>query len=145
VRSTSDAPSNPGETVMRRYLLEVVAGRDLDVLDELVHEDMTDHTAVAAGWGDGRPGLERHLAYFHRALGDVEVEIERLIASGDEVVAIWRVRGTHTGELFGVQATGRRLSYRNVSVFTLRDGKVADYTGVWDGLAAVGQMTRPDR
>jgi len=136
--------SERAAVVMRRYLLDVVAGGDLSALDELAHHDMTDHTAVSAGWGDGRQGLERHLEYFRSALTDIEVEVERVIASADEVVGLWRVRGTHVGELFGVQATGRTLEYRNASVFRLRDGKIADYTGVWDGLAAVRQMKKPE-
>lgn len=101
---------------------------------------MVDHTAVAAGWGSGRQGLEKHVRYFRRVVPDLEVIVERIIASDDEVVGIWRVAGTHSGELFGIAATGRRLEYTNASVFRLRDGKIADYTGVWDALTAVRQM-----
>lgn len=129
--------------VMRRYLVEVVGAGDLALLAELAHPDMTDHTAIAAGWGSGREGLERHVTSFRSAMTDLEIEIERLVAASDEVAAIWRVTGTHVGELFGVEPTGRRVSYRNASVFRLRDGRIDDYVGVWDGLTAVRQMTRP--
>lgn len=126
--------------VMRRYLTEVVADGKLDVLDEIADEEMVDHTAVAAGWGRGRAGLVKHVTYFRRVVEDPEVTVERIIASDDEVVGIWRVRGTHVGELFGIPATGRTLDYANASVFRVEDGKIVDYTGVWGALEAVQQM-----
>lgn len=126
--------------VMRRYLTEVVAQGKLDVLEEIAAEDVIDHTAVAAGWGHGRAGLVRHVTYFRRVVEDLEVDVERLIASDDEVVGIWRVRGTHVGELFGVPATGRTLDYVNASIFRVEDGRIVDYTGVWGALEAVQQM-----
>jgi steroid delta-isomerase-like uncharacterized protein len=126
--------------VMRRYLTEVVAGGDLSLLDDLAAEDMVDHTAVAAGWGTGRDGLRRHVTYFREVLADLTVTVERVIASADEVVGIWRVGGVHAGDLFGHPATGRRLEWTNASVFRLRDGRIVDYTGVWGALDAVRQM-----
>jgi len=126
--------------VMRRYLTEVVAGGDLSVLDEIAAPDMVDHTAVAAGWGTGREGLVRHVTYFRETLPDLVVRIDRIIASDDEVVGIWRVSGTHRGPLFGYAATGRRLEWSNASVFRLAAGQIVDYTGVWGALEAVHGM-----
>jgi steroid delta-isomerase-like uncharacterized protein len=126
--------------VMRRYLTEVVAGGDLSVLTEIAAPDMVDHTAVAAGWGTGREGLVRHVTYFRGTLPDLVVSIERVIASEDEVVGIWRVSGTHRGPLFGYPATGRRLEWSNASIFRLADGRIVDYTGVWGALEAVHGM-----
>jgi predicted ester cyclase len=126
--------------VMRRYLTEVVAGGDLSVLDEIAATDMVDHTAVAAGWGTGRQGLVRHVTYFRDTLPDLAVSIERIIASDDEVVGVWRVSGTHRGPLFGFPATGRRLEWSNASVFRLAGDKIVDYTGVWGALEAVHGM-----
>jgi predicted ester cyclase len=126
--------------VMRRYLTEVVAGGDLSVLEEIAAPDMVDHTAVAAGWGTGRDGLVRHVTYFRETLPDLVVGIERIIASDDEVVGIWRVSGTHRGPLFGYAATGRHLEWSNASVFRLTGDKIVDYTGVWGALEAVHGM-----
>lgn len=126
--------------VMRRYLTEVVGEGNLALLDEIAAPDMVDHTAVAAGWGTGRAGLVRHVTYFRETLPDLSVTIERLIASAEEVVGIWRVSGTHRGALFGYPATGRRLEWSNASVFRVADGKITDYSGVWGALEAVQGM-----
>ncbi|HEY3977234.1 MAG TPA: ester cyclase [Streptosporangiaceae bacterium] len=126
--------------VMRRYLTEVVQGGQLGVLAEIAAEDMVDHTAVAAGWGTGRPGLVQHVTYFRQAVGDLAVRVDRVIASPDEVVGVWRAAGTHRAALFGYPATHRRLEWSNASIFRLRDGKIVDYAGVWGALEAVQGM-----
>jgi predicted ester cyclase len=126
--------------VMRRYLMEVVVGGDLAVLSEIAAPEMVDHTAVAAGWGTGREGLIRHVTYFRGTLSDLAVSIERIVASDDEVVGIWRVSGTHSGPLFGYPATGRRLEWSNASIFRLAEDRIVDYTGVWGALEAVHGM-----
>jgi predicted ester cyclase len=125
---------------MRRYLTEVVAGGDLSVLDDIAAPDMVDHTAVAAGWGAGREGLVRHVTYFRATLPDLTVSVERIVASDDDVVGVWRVSGTHRGPLFGYAATGRRLEWSNASIFRLAEGRIVDYTGVWGALQAVQGM-----
>lgn len=130
--------------VMRRYLTEVVANGDLSVLDDIAAPEMVDHTAVAAGWGTGRAGLVRHVSYFRETLADLAVSIERIVASDDEVVGIWRVSGTHRGPLFGYAATGRRLEWSNASIFRVAADKIVDYSGVWGALEAVqGMGVRP--
>jgi steroid delta-isomerase-like uncharacterized protein len=128
------------EEVMRLYLTEVGEKGDIDLLKEIAAEDMVDHTAVAAGLGTGRAGLENHVRYFRQCVPDGQVTIERIIASQDEVVGVWRVRGTHSANLFGVPATGKVIEWTNVSIFRLKDGKIIDYTGVWGSLEAVQQM-----
>jgi len=140
----SQTTRTPAE-VMRLYLEEVVARGNLALLDEIAAEDMVDHIAVAAGWGPGRQGLVKHASYFRSVMGDLQVDVERIVASADEVVGMWRARGTHQGNLFGLAATGRALDYHNASFFKVRNGQVIDYTGVWGGLDAVTQMGVPIR
>lgn len=129
--------------VMRLYLERVVGAGEIDLLDEIAHEDMIDETAVSVGWGPGRRGLRRHVKYFRSAVPDPAVQIETLVEQADRVVGMWRVTGTHAGELFGVEATRRPLDYRNVSIFYVRESQIVHYTGVWGALDAVRQMGVP--
>ena len=128
------------EEVMRLYLTEVGQQGKLELLEEIAAEDMVDHTAVAAGLGTGRAGLEGHVRYFRQCFPDLQVTIERIIASQDEVVGVWRARGTHSEFLFGVPATGKVIEWTNASIFRLKDGKIIDYTLVIGALEAVEQM-----
>ena len=131
------------EEVMRIYITEVGAQGKLELLEDIAAEDMVDHAAIAMGWGPGRSGLEQHVKYFREALSDLEIDLERVIASADEVVGVWRVRATHSGEFFGVPPTGKTLEWTNASIFRLKDGKIIDYTVVAGALEAVMQMGVP--
>lgn len=125
---------------MVAYLKQVVEEGDIDLLDQIAAEDMVDETAIEVGWGPGRRGLIRHVRYYRNAMEGLRVDVERIIASDDEVVGIWRARGIDASNLFGVPASRRPLDYRNASVFRIRDGQIVHYTGVWAALDAVRQM-----
>ncbi len=124
------------ETVMRRYLTEVVAQGKYELIAELAAEDMVDHTQTIPG----RAGLEHHVRGFRESRPDVEVQVERIIASDDEAVGIWTWRARHSHEMFGVPATGRSVECRVASVFRLKDGMLVDYEVFADALGAVRQM-----
>jgi predicted ester cyclase len=40
--------------------------------------------------------------------------------------------GTHQGEIFGVPPTGRRVSWRQVHIGRIQDGRMAEHWGVSD-------------
>lgn len=122
--------------VMRRYLEEVVGAGMLELIPELAAEDMEDHSNDIPG----RAGLEAHVTRFRQSIPDVEVTVLRIIASFDDVVGVWRWRGTHSAELFGVPATGRALDVTIASIFKMRHGKIVDYMVVAGALQAVQQM-----
>jgi steroid delta-isomerase-like uncharacterized protein len=125
--------------VMRTYLEEVVGKRRYELIPQLAAEDMIDHTQPVKG----RQGLFNHVQTFHETFPDVTIEVKRIIASDDEVVGVWRLKGTHSQELFGVPATGKTLEFDVASIFKLRDGMLVDYTLVAGGLEAAIQMGIP--
>lgn len=117
--------------VMRRYLTEVVAQGKLELIDELAAEDMVDHTQSIPG----RAGLVAHVRGFRDRNRDLELNVERIIASDDEVVGIWTWRATHSTDMYGVPATGRKIEVRVASIFRLRAGMLVDYEVISDALA----------
>jgi len=75
-----------------------------------------------------------------QAFPDLKVNIQSIIAEGDEVVVRWTASGTHRGEFLGTRATGRTVPITNVDIFTLKDGKIVsvqshpDAAGVLEAL-----------
>lgn len=124
------------EEVMRRYLSEVLIGRKLEVIKEIAAEDVWDHTQPEPG----REGLERHAGGFLAAIPDVQIVIDHIVADEDTAVGIWTWRGTPVVQFFGVPPAGRQVECRVASIFQIRDGLLADYRVIADGLATVRQM-----
>ncbi|MYJ74771.1 MAG: ester cyclase [Gammaproteobacteria bacterium] len=124
------------EEVMRRYLTEVVGEGKLELIDELAAEDMVDHTQTIPG----RAGLVAHVKSFRERNRDVELNVERIIASDDEVVGIWTWRATHSTDMYGVPPLGAKLEVRVASIFRLRDGMVIEYEVISDALTGFRRM-----
>jgi len=55
--------------------------------------------------------------------------IDELIAEGDRVMARWTFYGTHEGELAGLPATHKRVTYSGINIFRIADSKIAE---IWD-------------
>jgi predicted ester cyclase len=71
-------------------------------------------------------GARQFLALFNAAFLDIRHTIEDLIAEEDKVAVRLVVRGTHTGDLFGVPATGREVTVEQQAIVRVAGGKVAE-------------------
>ena len=65
------------------------------------------------------------LVRLRRAFSDIQYRVDDAIVTGDRAVIRWETRGTHQGEYLGVPATGRAVSYSGITLFELRDGRIA--------------------
>jgi predicted ester cyclase len=50
------------------------------------------------------------------------------------------IRGTHTGELLGLPATGRRLEVVGVDMVRVRDGRIVEHRGLTDTVGLMRQL-----
>ncbi|CAD5989999.1 ester cyclase [Agreia sp. COWG] len=95
---------------------------------EFLSVDYINHNAVVA---DGREANRQFWATFFTGLPDVAVTMEDLIVSEDRVVGRFVYRGTHTGELMGIPATGAEVEMRSIDIWRVRDGLFVEH---WDEL-----------
>jgi steroid delta-isomerase-like uncharacterized protein len=63
------------------------------------------------------------------AFPDWHWEMRHILVDGDDVVVHFTVTGTHRGTFRGNEATGRRVSVSEFTLYHLEDGKFAE---VWD-------------
>ena len=123
--------SEENKAMARRFYDEVINGRNLDALDELVADDFVEHEALP-GMPTDREAPRQFFGMLHAAVPDLQVELADLIAEGDKVVARAVARGTHEGELMGMPGTGRRFEMAWIDIVTVRDGKATEHWGVTD-------------
>ena len=60
----------------------------------------------------------------HQAITNRTNTITRLIGDGDTVAALVRVTGTHSGNLYGIAATGKSFAIASSAIFKLENGKI---------------------
>jgi predicted ester cyclase len=59
----------------------------------------------------------------------VDGESVALVADGDRVVHHSFSRMRHTGDAFGVAATGRELTFHSLEIWRVADGKIVEHWG----------------
>ena len=127
------------KAVIRRLFDEVYNGQNFDVLDELVAENVVNHSATA----EHKYGIEgfRHVMEWGCALmPDGRYELLDMIAEGEMVACRVRVSGTMQGELFGIPPTGKSATVEHVHWHRLAGGKLVERWAVRDDLGALIQL-----
>ena len=83
-------------------------------------------TAVAE-WADERQ--ERLRGAFDsitKGFPDIQMVVHELIAEGDKVAIWFTVHGTHLGTYAGIPATGKKIEWSAVDLYTVVNGQIAD-------------------
>ncbi len=111
-----------------------------EVLDAVLSPDVVDHDPMPGSPG-GRDGLKGLLEVVASAFSDREHVLEIVEPLGDDgAVVVWVMTGTHTGDFLGVPATGKRIRFKGIDVFRVRDGRIVEQHHVEQLLQVLGQL-----
>jgi hypothetical protein len=80
------------------------------------------------------------LAAIRNANPDLHAEIQDMYASGDLVITQLTWRATHTGDFFGIPATGNPVVHNGVVVRRLENGKVVESWETFDDFEFLHSM-----
>ena len=107
---------------------------------------------LAPGYKRWRGGIE-HLAanardqgfpgpgsYLRGAFPDRTDTIQDIVADGDHVGMLFRVRGTHKGNFFGIAPTDKPFDIHELGIFRLADGKITEAWFMADELGLLQQL-----
>ena len=108
--------------------LAMLNRHDPDLVDQFVAEEYINHNAFVS---DGREANRRFWAAFFTGLPDLSATTEDLVISGDRVVGRFVYRGTHTGALLGIPASGNAVEMRSIDIWRVADGMFVEH---WDEL-----------
>ena len=109
----------------------------LDVVDEVIAENYLGYIPAMPDAIRGTEGFKQLITTYRTGYPDVHVSVEDMVAEGDRVVVRWTSRGTNTGSLMGMPATGKPVEVAGISIFRFEDGKVAEE---WEGFDTLGMM-----
>lgn len=126
------------KAIVRRLAEEVWNEGRLDVIEEVYHDLSVapDVPQLPVGPAGTRFAVET----FRAAFPDFHMTTEHLVADGDLVVARFRQRGTHRGELFGIPPTGREVDFEEIALLQIADGKIVATWYETDMLTLMNQL-----
>lgn len=111
---------------------EVIA----NMIDAHFHPDVTIRTPLKVD-ATGTDLMKLVWDVLLQGFPDLHVESEDVITEADRVVMRNTVSGTHRGEYMGVPATGKVITWNEIFIARIADGRVAETWGVVD---MAGQM-----
>lgn len=124
------------ETLYRAF-----SDQNPDLMDQAVTPDWDD-IPLAPGQGPGPEGLKPIIEDFIRAMPDVQITIHDVIQVPGRLAVRAEITGTHQGPLFGIAATGRRLSIPIHEFHELRGDRIQRTWHLEDWFGAFRQMGR---
>ncbi len=116
-------------------IYEAINTGNLALLEKYVAPDYIEHT-------DGFQGVEpfaQQVAAFRAGFPDLHVTIDDLLTDGDRFASRTTVTGTHTGDLMGMPATGKRISVEATDIGRIENGQAKER---WGGLNMYSLLTQ---
>jgi predicted ester cyclase len=111
-------------------------------------EDAIDRLMAPFGVAYGLPGgpIQGPTAFkplfrtFREALGDLSIDVVRVVAQGDMAAAHCHVTGRHSGAAFGGDPTHRPVDFWGMTMVRVQDGQIVEGWNCFDMLAMYQQI-----
>ncbi len=126
-RSASEQARN--KAVARAFFEEVLGKGQLDKYGQSHAKDFVAHAR------DHDAAIEEDLAAAReerKALPDMNVKVNQMVAEGDLVAVYWTATGTNTQAGMGFPATGKKITTAGMTMFRFKDGKIREEWSVFD-------------
>ena len=122
--------------------LRFLNGETSVVNEERFQEDVV----VVTSQGDlvGIEACKKHYMNFLTGFSNIEFTIPEVIGQGNRLVKHWNFKGIHTGDFFGMPASGNKLNLSGTTLVTIKDGKIAKEHDFFDMMSMVSQLTEGD-
>jgi steroid delta-isomerase-like uncharacterized protein len=130
------------EEIVRKWIDEGFSRGKVELADELLADDIVNHTAQP-GQGPGRDGVKKAVLALRSAFPDLQIRIADVVAQGDTVAVRDEITGTHSAVYNGVQPTGRKVTVGRLSFYKLKDGRIAEHWSQLDMAVLMRQLTSP--
>lgn len=126
--------------IVRRDVTEVWNEGNLDLVDEYVAQEFRLHDPVVPGELRGPDGYRELVTMYRTAFPDAHLTVEEMVAEGDSVTVRWTGRGTHEGELAGIEPTNREIEIAGMTLAHVEDGTIVESWQSYDALDMFRQL-----
>jgi steroid delta-isomerase-like uncharacterized protein len=111
--------------IVEKYMHTVWNEKNVNFIDQAIDDDVRVHSLL--GESNGKENLKAVTSAWLTGFPDMQVTNDIVINEGDMVSTQWHVKATHMGEFKGIQATGRPVTYKGVTVYRFSNNKIIEY------------------
>ena len=127
------------KALARRIYDEVFNDGNLDLIDELLHDDFVEHEQIP-GLPTGKEAPKVFTTMVRNAFPDFRMTIHDVLQDGNKVIVRARAAGTHQGEFMGMPATGNTFDIGVIDIMEYDGDKVTGHWGVMDMAGMMQQL-----
>ncbi len=110
---------------------------------DLFNEDNFDTDITLIMSPENIVGIEAAKDFYANYLtgfSDIEFTVVSIFGQEDKLVKHWNFKGTHTGDFFGIPASGKHVDIDGVTLVKMKDGKIAVEQDFMDNMAFMQQL-----
>ena len=118
---------------------EIINNRNLDYFNE----DNFDKNITLIMAPENVVGIEGAKDFYSNYLtgfSDIEFTVKNIFGQGDNILKHWNFKGTHTGNFFGIPATGNKVDIDGTTLVKMKEGKIAQEQDFLDNMAFMSQL-----
>jgi predicted ester cyclase len=136
-QATATDTAEEHRALFARWFEELWNKKNYAITQELVHPDFTAHGAGGQDIKQGPDGVAEMVRTWHVAFPDGSMTMDDILTEGEYSVIRMTFRGTHTGEFYGVPASGNPVEVTSIGIDRVQNGKI---TEGWGELNMLGLM-----
>ncbi len=114
--------------------------RNLELIERCFDPEWSDGNPIRVDQVTGHEGMRQLVKSYEDGASDAHFTITHLYADEKFVTIRYEVIATHTGNLFGIPATGKQFTSTGLVLYEMKDGRIAvswqelDLTGILNQL-----------
>jgi steroid delta-isomerase-like uncharacterized protein len=108
-----------------------------NILDSAYTEDAVLHTVPEV---KGKANCKAYYENFVTGFTERQFIVKEMFADGDKLVKYWQFKGKHTGNFFGIPATGKSVDVIGCTIAKMKDGKITEEQDFMDNMVLMTQL-----
>ena len=109
--------------IVNHHMLELFNDKNFTP-DVVMHVSPSDLTGI--------PAARDYYANFLTGFSEIEFTVKDAFGHGDKLVKYWNFKGKHTGDFFGMPATGRNVNIDGVTLVRMSGKRIAEERDFFD-------------
>ena len=106
------------------------------------NKNFTEDVIIVTSNGDlvGIDACKEFYLNYLNGFSDIEWTIVDAFGQGNKLIKHWNFKGKHTGDFFGIPATGNSLNLSGTTIVTMREGRIAKEHDFFDMKSMLDQL-----
>ncbi len=135
--STPISQQEQNKAIALRVFNEIFNQGKFQVAGEIYAKDFVNHGLHS----DANLSEDQSWAHFEKqACPDLAITAGPMVAEGDLVSVLWIARGTNTGRVGWLPATGAKIEERGITIWRIDDGKIREEWSSFDELRIIREI-----